>query len=40
MPLIAAETAQASHTPLPTVLAWRLPELFFWHAEFCELAGV
>lgn len=39
MPLIAAELAQLSHTPLPIVLGWGLDELYFWHAEYCDLAG-
>jgi hypothetical protein len=39
VPLIAAEFAAFSHTPLPVILGWSLQELFFWHSEFCDLAG-
>jgi hypothetical protein len=39
VPLIAAELAVFSHTPLPVILGWSLQELFFWHSEVSELAG-
>jgi hypothetical protein len=37
VPLIAADLARASRSPLPAILAMTLPELWFWHGEFCEL---
>jgi hypothetical protein len=35
--LLAAEVAQASHTPLPVILGWGVDELMFWHATYCDL---
>jgi hypothetical protein len=38
VPLLAMEVARFAATPLPVVLGWPLPLLYFWHAAACDLA--
>jgi hypothetical protein len=37
VPVLAADLARASHTPLNVIAGWSLSELYFWHATFVEM---
>ncbi|WP_282568832.1 hypothetical protein [Bosea sp. BK604] len=39
MPLLAIEVARGTGTSLPTVLAWHVGRILFWHGELQDLAG-
>jgi hypothetical protein len=36
---MAIEVARGTGTPLPTVLAWHVDRILFWHGEISTLAG-
>jgi hypothetical protein len=40
VPALAAGVARLLHTPLPVILGWPLGDLYFWHEEACEIAGL